>query len=62
MGSGCQVQLRAVGSSKAVESVSEEGRKNFGCATWLHKAKGMRKEGFKAEVETAPEGEETARW
>jgi hypothetical protein len=46
-------QLREVGWSKAVELVKvvRRDRENFDCATWLHKAKGMPKEGFKAEVE-----------
>jgi hypothetical protein len=29
---------------------------NFDCATWLHKAKGMPKEGFKGEVERHSRG------
>ncbi len=52
-------QLREVGWSKAVELVKVARRdgENFDCATWLHKAKAMPKEGFKSEVGTAPHGE-----
>jgi hypothetical protein len=35
---------------------------NFDCATWLHKAKGMPKEGFKGEVERHLTGKETEPW
>src|SRR5580704_12040388 len=54
-------QLREVGWSKAVELVKVARRdgENFDCATWLHKAKGMPKEGFKAEVERHLTGKET---
>jgi hypothetical protein len=45
-------ELRVVGWSKAVELVKVARRdgENVDCATWLHKAKGMPKEGFKGEV------------
>ena len=57
-------QLREVGWSKAVELVKVARRDgdNFDCATWLHKAKGMPKEGFKAEVERHLTGKETESW
>ena len=57
-------QLREVGWSKAVELVKVARRdgENFDCATWLHKAKGMPKEGFKSEVERHLTGKETEPW
>ena len=46
-------QLREVGWSKAVElvKVARKDGEDFDCATWLHKAKELPKEGFKGEVE-----------
>ena len=57
-------QLREVGWSKAVELVKVARRdgENFDCATWLHKAKGMPKEGFKSEVERHLTGKDTEPW
>jgi hypothetical protein len=57
-------QLREVGWSKAVELVKVARRDgdNFDCATWLHKAKAMPKEGFKGEVERHLTGKETEPW
>ena len=57
-------QLREVGWSKAVELVKVARRdgENFDCATWLHKAKEMPKEGFKCEVERHLTGKETEPW
>jgi hypothetical protein len=57
-------QLREVGWSKAVELVKVARRdgENFDCATWLHKAKGMPKEGFKGEVERHLTGKDTELW
>jgi hypothetical protein len=57
-------QLREVGWSKAVELVKVARRdgENFDCATWLHKAKEMPKEGFKSEVERHLTGKETEPW
>jgi hypothetical protein len=57
-------QLRQVGWSKAVElvKVARKDGDNFDCATWLHKAKGMPKEGFKGEVERHLTGKETEPW
>jgi hypothetical protein len=57
-------QLRQVGWSKAVELVKVARRdgENFDCATWLHKAKEMPKEGFKGEVERHLTGKETEPW
>ena len=57
-------QLREVGWSKAVELVKVARRdgEEFDCATWLHKAKEMPKEGFKGEVERHLTGKETEPW
>jgi hypothetical protein len=57
-------QLREVGWSKAAELVKVARRdgENFDCATWLHKAKEMPKEGFKGEVERHLTGKETEPW
>ena len=57
-------QLREVGWSKAVELVKVARRdgENFDCATWLHKAKGMPKEGFKGEVERHLTGKDLEPW
>jgi hypothetical protein len=56
--------LREVGWSKAVELVKVARRDGdkFDCATWLHKAKGMPKEGFKVKVERHLTGRETEPW
>jgi hypothetical protein len=57
-------QLREVGWSKAVELVKVARRdgENFDCATWLHKAREMPKEGFKGEVERHLTGKDTEPW
>ena len=57
-------QLREVGWSKAAELVKVARRdgEKFDCATWLHKAKEMPKEGFKGEVERHLTGKETEPW
>ena len=57
-------QLREVGWSKAVELVKVARRdgEEFDCATWLHKAKEMPKEGFKVEVERHLTGKEAEPW
>ena len=57
-------QLREVGWSKAVELVKVARRdgKEFDCATWLHKAKELPKEGFKVEVERHLTGKDTEAW
>src|ERR1035438_3666665 len=57
-------QLREVGWSKAAELVKVVRRDgdDFDCATWLHKAKEMPKEGFKNEVERHLTGKETEPW
>jgi hypothetical protein len=56
--------LREVGWSKAAELVKVARRdgEKFDCATWLHKAKEMPKEGFKSEVERHLTGKETEPW
>lgn len=57
-------QLREVAWSKAVELVKVARREGdgFDCATWLHKAKEMPKEGFKDEVQRHLTGKETEPW
>ncbi len=56
--------LREVGWSKAIELVKVARRdgEEFDCATWLHKAKALPKEGFKGEVERHLTGQETEPW
>jgi len=56
--------LREVGWSKAIElvRVAKRDREDFDCATWLHKAKELPKEGFKVEVERYLSGKETEPW
>ena len=56
--------LRQVGWSKAVEltRVARKDGEDFDCATWLHKAKNLPKEGFKSEVERHITGKETESW
>jgi RNA:NAD 2'-phosphotransferase (TPT1/KptA family) len=46
-------QLREVGWSKAEElvKVARKDGEKFDCATWLHRARELPKEGFKGEVE-----------
>jgi hypothetical protein len=57
-------QLREVGRSKAVELVKvvRKDGEAFDCATWLHKANRMAKEGFKGGVERHLTGKETEPW
>lgn len=57
-------QLREVGWSKAVELVKVARRdgEEFDCATWLHKARELPKEGFKGAVEHHLTGKETEPW
>ena len=57
-------ELQKVGWSKATELVKVVRRdgKEFDCATWLHKAKEMPKDGFKCEVERHLTGKETEPW
>ena len=57
-------ELRQVGWSKAAELVKVARRdgEDFDCATWLHKAKEMPKDGFKGEVERHLTGKETEPW
>src|SRR5437588_6926678 len=57
-------ELREVGWSKAIELVKVARRdgEEFDCATWLHKAKELAKEGFKGEVERHLTGKETESW
>jgi len=57
-------QLREVGWSKATElvKVARKDREAFDCATWLHKARELSKEGFKGEVERYLTGKDTEAW
>jgi hypothetical protein len=57
-------ELRDVGWSKAIElvRVAKRDGESFDCATWLHKAKELPKEGFKVEVERYLSGKETEPW
>jgi hypothetical protein len=57
-------ELQQVGWSKATELVKVARREGeeFDCATWLHKAKEMPKEGFKFAVERHLTGKETEAW
>src|SRR5438552_8994561 len=57
-------QLREVGWSKAVElvRVARKDGEDFDCATWLHKARELPKEGFKGEVDRHLTGKETESW
>jgi len=57
-------ELQKVGWSKATELVKVARRdgEDFDCATWLHKAKELPKEGFKGEVERHLTGRETEPW
>ena len=59
-----KLQLREVGWSKAIElvKVARKDGKEFDCATWLHMAKQMPKEGFKSEVERHITGKEIEPW
>ena len=57
-------ELQLVGWSKATELVKVARRdgEQFDCATWLHKAKELPKEGFKCAVERHLTGKETEPW
>jgi hypothetical protein len=57
-------ELQKVGWSKAIElvKVARKDGEEFDCATWLHKAKELPKEGFKGEVERHLTGKETEPW
>jgi hypothetical protein len=57
-------ELREVGWSKAIElvRVAKRDGESFNCATWLHRAKELPKEGFKVEVERYLSGKETEPW
>ena len=57
-------QLREVGWSKATEliKVTRRDGSEFDCATWLHKAKELRKDDFKRAVDTHLTGKETEPW
>jgi hypothetical protein len=54
-------ELKQVGWAKAVElvKVARRDQQRFECATWLHKAKSLPKEEFKAEVERELTGRDT---
>lgn len=57
-------ELQQVGWSKATElvKVARKDGDQFDCATWLHKAKELPKEGFKCAVERHLTGKETEPW
>jgi hypothetical protein len=57
-------ELQQVGWSKATElvKVARKDGETFDCATWLHKAKQLPKEGFKCAVERHLTGKETEPW
>ena len=57
-------ELQQVGWSKATElvKVARKDGEEFDCATWLHKAKELPKEGFKNAVEQHLTGKETEPW
>jgi len=57
-------ELQQVGWSKATELVKVARRdgEQFDCATWLHRAKELPKEGFKCAVERHLTGKETEPW
>ena len=57
-------ELQQVGWSKATElvKVARKDGERFDCATWLHKAKELPKEGFKNAVEQHLTGKETEPW
>jgi hypothetical protein len=57
-------ELQQVGWSKATElvKVARKDGETFDCATWLHKAKELPKEGFKCAVEWHLTGKETEPW
>ncbi len=42
--------------------MARKDREKFDCATWLHKAKELPKEGFKVEVERHLTGKDTESW
>ena len=42
--------------------VARRDREKFDCATWLHRAKGLPKEGFKVEVERHLTGKDAESW
>jgi hypothetical protein len=57
-------ELQLVGWSKALElaKVAHRDGEQFDCATWLHRAKELPKEGFKCAVERHLTGKETEPW
>lgn len=59
-----QQELKKIGWNKATELVKVARRDGeyFDCATWLHKAKQLPKEGFKGEVERHLTGKEVEPW
>ena len=59
-----RTQLKEVGWAKGLElaKLARRDRRDFDCATWLHKAREMPKEQFKQEVEKELTGKETEPW
>jgi hypothetical protein len=56
--------LKKVGWAKGIELAkwARRDRQQFDCATWLHKARELSKEGFQQEVEKELTGEITEPW
>jgi hypothetical protein len=59
-----KTELKVVGWSKATDlvKVARKDGDKFDCATWLHRAKELPKEGFKTEVERYLTGKDTEPW
>jgi hypothetical protein len=57
-------ELKQLGWTKGLElaKVARRDRENFDCAIWLHKAREMRTEDFKREVEKELTGKDTEPW
>jgi hypothetical protein len=57
-------ELQQLGWSKATElvKVARKDGESFDCATWLHKAKELPKEGFRCAVERHLTGKQTEPW
>jgi hypothetical protein len=51
-----------LGEGDRVGEVGAEGRQDFDCATWLHKARELPKEDFQREVERELTGKITEPW
>ena len=58
----CQEDSAALLFKEWEVKVARKDREAFDCATWLHKARELPKEGFKGEVERHLTGKETEAW